>query len=222
MPHIDREVEVIVNGSPVSSSNPLPTAPTGGPGSPTTIPNGADTAGGSTTDLAIVSNVDGTRNGFLRGLVKILADVWNSTSHFLNVNLNTLISGEDQTNDRLRTFPKPVSGDQVMTTLQNAVATAVNGSTDACAGYTHLGFQITITATITVTMQGSMDGGLTFFTLPVHNTAATETTLIVAGVTSSGFFAVPTYWCGILTHLRAPTSGPSGSPSATVVSVKCP
>lgn len=40
---------------------------------------------GATTDVAVVTDAAGTISGKLRGLVKILADVWNSTAHFLGV-----------------------------------------------------------------------------------------------------------------------------------------
>lgn len=45
-----------------------------------------DPSGGKTTDAAVTSDANGSRNSFLRGLVKILADVWDSTLHLLKVN----------------------------------------------------------------------------------------------------------------------------------------
>lgn len=39
---------------------------------------------------------------YLRGMVRILSDVWNSSDHYLKVGLASLISGEDLTNDVLK------------------------------------------------------------------------------------------------------------------------
>lgn len=62
------------------------TQPSGGGGA-TTIADGADVNAGATTDAAVVSDVNGTLSAKLRGLVKILADVWDSTNHFLTVSV---------------------------------------------------------------------------------------------------------------------------------------
>lgn len=40
---------------------------------------------GSTSDTAVTSDTSGTHTGFLRGLVKILASVWDSTNNRLKV-----------------------------------------------------------------------------------------------------------------------------------------
>jgi hypothetical protein len=45
----------------------------------------SDTTTGATTDTAVVTDVNGSVSGKLRGLVKIFADVWNSTTHRLQV-----------------------------------------------------------------------------------------------------------------------------------------
>lgn len=76
----------------------LPSALVGGRldvniGAPATLPvsiaASADSAGGATTDAAVVSDANGSRNAFLRGLVKIFADIWDSTLHFLHVRSGT-------------------------------------------------------------------------------------------------------------------------------------
>lgn len=64
----------------------------GGGGGPATIADGADVAEGATTDAAVVSDSNGTLSGKLRGLVKILADVWDSVAHKLNVAISGSIS----------------------------------------------------------------------------------------------------------------------------------
>ena len=48
---------------------------------PASVADGADVAGGAKIDSAVVTDVPGSRNSFLRGLVKIFADIWDTTLH---------------------------------------------------------------------------------------------------------------------------------------------
>jgi hypothetical protein len=57
----------------------------GAGGGPATIADGADVTLGATTDIAVVSDSNGTISGKLRGLVKILASVWDSVNGRLKV-----------------------------------------------------------------------------------------------------------------------------------------
>lgn len=57
----------------------------GGGGGAATIADGANVVEGATTDAAVTTNAAGTLSGKLRGLVAILADVWDSTNHRLKV-----------------------------------------------------------------------------------------------------------------------------------------
>lgn len=59
--------------------------PAGGGGGPATIADGADVVEGATVDAAVVTDVNGTVSGKLRGLVKILAAVWDSVNGRLKV-----------------------------------------------------------------------------------------------------------------------------------------
>ena len=52
---------------------------------PVSIAEGLDAAGGTKNDPAVVTDGPGSRNAFLRGLVKIFADVWSSSLHALGV-----------------------------------------------------------------------------------------------------------------------------------------
>ena len=56
-----------------------------GVGNAVTIADGADACEGATTDAAVVGDVGGTLAAKIRGLSKILNDVWNSGSHQLQV-----------------------------------------------------------------------------------------------------------------------------------------
>jgi hypothetical protein len=52
------------------------------------VADGANAAVGATSDAAVSSDATGTLSGKLRGVVKILADVWDSTNHRLACALN--------------------------------------------------------------------------------------------------------------------------------------
>lgn len=63
----------------------------GAGGGPATLADGADVAEGATTDLAVISDVNGSVSGKLRGLVKMFADMWDSANHWLQVKvMNTV------------------------------------------------------------------------------------------------------------------------------------
>jgi len=75
---------------------------------------------GATTDAAVVTDTDGSISGKMRGLVKIFADVWDSTVHFLGVGLANKIWGEDEDHDVLK-----VEGQFVYTNITTATTTVV-------------------------------------------------------------------------------------------------
>lgn len=83
---------------PLDITNP-PNGDFSGGGGASTIADGANTVEGSTTDSANTTGAAGTISGKLRGLVTILANVWDSVGAQLKVTLNTRIAGEDLTND---------------------------------------------------------------------------------------------------------------------------
>lgn len=57
----------------------------GGGGGAVTVADGADIVQGGTTDAAIITSIAGTISGKVRGIIAILADIWNSTNNFLRV-----------------------------------------------------------------------------------------------------------------------------------------
>lgn len=59
----------------------------------------ANAAIGATTDAANTTGTTGTISGKLRGLITILASVWDSVNNLFKVSLATRIAGEDLTND---------------------------------------------------------------------------------------------------------------------------
>lgn len=68
---------------PISAASlPLPT----GASTETTL-GAVNTNAGAVADVAITSDVNGTISAKLRGLVKILADVWDSVNHWLKVSI---------------------------------------------------------------------------------------------------------------------------------------
>lgn len=61
------------------------TASGGGGGGAATVANGADVALGNTADTAVTTNTTGTVSSKLRGLVAILADIWNDSANSIRV-----------------------------------------------------------------------------------------------------------------------------------------
>lgn len=66
----------------------------GGGGGAATIADGADVNQGATTDAALTTNTTGTLSGKLRGIVAILADLWNSTAHSMRVTMTDSAGNE--------------------------------------------------------------------------------------------------------------------------------
>jgi hypothetical protein len=64
----------------------------GGGGGAVTIADGADVTQGSIADAAVTGDNSGTVNAHLRGISKILADVWDSVSHYLKVNVQNTVT----------------------------------------------------------------------------------------------------------------------------------
>ena len=97
----------------------------GGPG--TTIADGADVAEGATGDAAVVGDNSGTLSAKLRGINKILANVWDSVNGWLKVsvqNTSLAITGT-QANNAVITANPLITG---------AEARQDQGGTNAVAG----------------------------------------------------------------------------------------
>lgn len=54
-------------------------------GGAVSIADGADIVEGSTADAAVITDASGTVSGKLRGLVKIWADIWDPTNHWIKI-----------------------------------------------------------------------------------------------------------------------------------------
>jgi hypothetical protein len=83
----------------------------GGGGGPATIADGADVTQGAIADAAVTSDVNGTLSAKLRGLVKILADAWDSANHRIKVDgsgVTQPVSGTVSVTNF--TSPLPVTG----------------------------------------------------------------------------------------------------------------
>ncbi len=68
----------------------------------TTIANGADVNAGATTDAAVTTDVAATQAAKLRGLVKILADVWDSVNQRLKVAVTAALPAGDAAIGRVK------------------------------------------------------------------------------------------------------------------------
>lgn len=116
---------------PVSAASlPLPTgaATAANQATGNTSLSDIDSATGTTSDAAVVSDANGTVSGKLRGLVKMLADMWDSTNHFLKVSQATLMAGEDQTNNVMRIEQQ---------FIYQAISTATTTTLKSGAGFVH-------------------------------------------------------------------------------------
>lgn len=69
---------------------PVRVDPTGSTTQPASVADGDDEVAGSTTDAAVTSDANGTLSAKLRGLVAILADVWDSANDVLKVRIGRL------------------------------------------------------------------------------------------------------------------------------------
>lgn len=59
------------------------------------VANGADVNAGSTTDAAVTTDTNATLSAKIRGLVKILADVWDDVSNLLRVAVQNTVTIQD-------------------------------------------------------------------------------------------------------------------------------
>lgn len=143
----------------------------GGGGGAVTIADGADVTQGATTDAAVTGDNSGTVNAHLRGLTKILADVWDSVSHQLKVqvqNATLAITGFVRTGtqaavaDTFTLVDVPASATRATATK----ASAGVGKRNVCTGFTVTlcanGTAPVPTTPITVAVIDGASGGTTY------------------------------------------------------------
>src|SRR5712692_3476309 len=106
----------------------------GGGGGPATIADGADVAEGSTTDAAVTGDNPGTVSAKLRGISKILFNVWDSVNSWLKVSIQnaTLAVTQSGVWSVGRTWTLGSAGDSV-TTVPSGTQT-VSGTVTANQG----------------------------------------------------------------------------------------
>lgn len=102
-------------------------------------------------------------------------------------------------------------------TLQAAAVATGNGTAIAMRGFGRLTVQVTIATTATVTFEGSIDGGVTYFALGL---AAAATGTIASAPTATGTYYMPAGFPP-LTHFRARISAWTAG-NVDVVSLKAP
>jgi len=100
----------------------------GGGGGAVTVADGADVAQGAVADVAVTSDAAGTLSAKLRGLVAILADVWDNANNLLRVRL-TANSGVDIGDVDVTSLPAGNIGQQAMAASLSTVP--ANNITDA-------------------------------------------------------------------------------------------
>ena len=107
----------------------------GGGGGAVTVADGADVAEGATTDAAVTTDVNSTISAKLRGLVKILSDVWDSVNHRLKVDgsgVTQPVSNAGLTNLDVALSTRTKPSDQQHVIIDSSASIAVTGPlTDA-------------------------------------------------------------------------------------------
>lgn len=132
-----------------------------------TVADGADVNAGATTDAANTTGTTGTMSGKLRGLVSILANVWDSVNGWLKVTLGTNIAGEDINANRLLVEARY---SRTRLTASGLVATG--------AGYIK---GLTFSAT----------GAVTAGVVTVYDNTAASGDVIFSGVIQTGISPIP-------------------------------
>ena len=86
---VNTSTPTFVNGKRIDhqcdANGQLKTTGAGGGGGAVTVADAADVVSGATTDAAVTTNTTGTISGKLRGLVAMLADIWNDSANSVRV-----------------------------------------------------------------------------------------------------------------------------------------
>ena len=86
---VNTSTPTFVNGKRIDhqcdANGQLKTTGSGGGGGAVTVADAADVVSGATTDSAVTTNTTGTISGKIRGLVAMLADVWNDSANSIRV-----------------------------------------------------------------------------------------------------------------------------------------
>lgn len=117
----------------------------GGGGGAVTVADGADVTQGAIADAAVTSNAAGTLSAKLRGLVAILADVWDSVNHRLNVAVQNTV-----------TVSGSVAATQSGAWTVAATQSGVWNVTSTISG------TVTVTGTVAATQSGAWSTGRTW------------------------------------------------------------
>jgi hypothetical protein len=133
----------------------------------------------------------------------------------LLVSLNTLLSGEDTSNGRIRVENKPADADSVQETMQNAAVAIGNGTAVNVKGYGRLTLYCSLAGTATVTFEGTVDDT----NYVAIGMAAVATGVVATTATATGMFYLPAGFS--LSQVRARISAWT-SGAVTVTSRKQP
>ena len=107
-------------------------------GSAVSIADGADIVEGSTADAAVITDASGTLSGKFRGLIKIFADVWDSSNHWIKVSVQQsaatglqIATGSNTIGTvSVSNFPasQPITGTVTLGTGTNIIGAASTGT----------------------------------------------------------------------------------------------
>lgn len=96
---------------------------------PASVADGSDVNAGAKADAAVTSDVSGSLSAKLRGLVKILADVWDSVNHRLNVFIQNATLAVTQSGSWTVTTTPPANASENLNQIGGtAIVTSIAGS----------------------------------------------------------------------------------------------
>lgn len=173
-------------------------------GGAVSIADGADVAEGATTDVAVVGDNAGTVSAKLRGLNKILADVWSSGSHWLQVSIQNATLAVTQSGAWVLSAGAAIIGkvgiDQTTPGTTNGVQT-LTGSTTAVTQAT--------AASLNAQVVGSIASGAADSGNPVKTGGVAQTSLPAAATAGNRVNFLADVYGRLFT--RTGTQGPAGN-----------
>lgn len=180
----------------------------GGGGGAVTIADGANVVEGATTDTAVTSDANGTLSGKLRGLVKILADIWDSANHRIKVDgsgvtqpvsaaslpLPTLAATSTKQSDGSQKTQIVDGSGNVIASTSNSLNVSLQGTGSVSNTPSSGSTSGTITSNSSSITTGGLSGQSAFAVVSVQGTyAGVSFGITVSNDGGSTYFNVPIY-----------------------------
>lgn len=163
----------------------------GAGGGAVTIADGADVTEGAIADVAVTGDNDGTVSAKLRGLDKILADVWDSVNHWLKVSIQNATLAVTQSGSWTVTAAQSTFSSLKATITGNGTAGSADAGVVTIQGIaamtpvqvsqaTAASLNATVVGTGTFAVQNTPQNGLTLKRVAIAASSSGDNTLISA------------------------------------------